>query len=82
MRLKVRVALRPRIPQILSRVIMRNELKSRAPTYPGFIGNELMLRVLIRGIYFLRQTGNARMSFTMSGSPTSAAFKSRGAHVQ
>ena len=63
------------------RVIMRNELESRAPNYPGFIGNELKLRVLIRGICF-RQTGNARMSFTMSGSSIHAAFKSRGADVQ
>ena len=69
-------------PDSFARHYARNELKSRDPTYPRFIGNELKLRVLIRGNYFLGQTVNVRRSFTMSGSPIHAAFKSRGADVQ
>ena len=68
-------------PQIPSRVIMRIKARSRAPTYPGFVGNELMLRVLIRGKHLLGQTRNARIFFTMSGSSISAVFKRRAAHV-
>lgn len=64
----------PRLP----RVFMRNEPKSRASIYPGFIGIELMLRVLIRGNYFLGQTGNSRLSFIMTGSSMHAIFKGRG----
>ena len=36
----------------------------------------------MRDIYFIREAGNARMSFAMSGSSLHAAFKSRGADVQ
>ena len=82
LRLKVRVALGPRIPHIPSCVITLYAQRAQVACSNLPRIQLEMNQCLIRGNYFIRRTGSTRKYFTMSGSSIPAAFKGRGAHVR